>query len=179
MSNTVDIKNLKVAKRYAHALVESGIDCIDKVVSDMNLLDELIFKNEDLKTFFLHPVVSLKDKKETIEKAFKDKISEISFNFIETLLDENRFGIFRTILEVFIKETERIKNMQRVEVVSAVDIDEEEKEKLTKKLSEKLNKEVILKYNLDGTILGGIVVKVEDKVVDLSLKAKFENLKKI
>lgn len=179
MSNTIDIKNMKVAKRYAHALVESGIDCIDKVVSDMNLLNELIFNNEDLKTFFLHPVVSLKDKKETIEEAFKDKISETSFNFIETLLDENRFGIFKTILEVFIKETEKIKNMQRVEIVSAVNIDEEEKEKLAKKLTEKLNKEVILKYNLDDTILGGLVVKVEDKVVDLSLKAKFENLKKI
>ena len=170
---------MKVAKRYALALAESSIDCIDKVTSDMNLVNELIFQNEELKTFFLHPVVSLKDKKEAIEEAFRDKIDNITYNFIETLLDENRFLIFRSILDLFIKESEKIKNMQRVEVISAVDIDEEEKEKLINKLTEKLNKKVLLNYNLDESILGGLVVKVEDKVIDLSLKAKFENLKKL
>ena len=179
MNNSVDIKNLKVAKRYALALAESSIDHIDKAVEDMKLVNELIFQNEELKTFFMHPVVSLKDKKETIEAAFKDKLDTSSFNFIETLLDESRFGIFRTILEVFIKESEKIKNKQRVEVISAVDIDEEEKQRLTAKLNEKLNKDVLLNYNLDDSILGGLVVKIEDKVIDLSLKAKFEELKKL
>ena len=179
MNNTLDIKNLKVAKRYALALVESAIDDIDNVKKDMNLIQDSVFKNEELKTFFLHPVVSLKDKKETIEEAFKDKIGQTSFNFIETLLDENRFGIFNTILEVFIRESEKIKNMQRVEIISAVEVEDEEKEKLSQKLSEKLNKEVILNYNLDESLLGGFVVKIEDKVIDLSLKNKFENLKKL
>ena len=179
MKNSIDIKNIKVAKRYALALAESSINDIDKAVSDMKLVDELIFQNEELKTFFLHPVVSLKDKKETIESAFKDKLNESSFNFIETLLDESRFGMFNTILEVFIKESEKIKNKQRVEIISAVEIDEEEKEKLKQKLNEKLNKDVLLNYNLDEEILGGLVVKIEDKVIDLSLKAKFEELKKL
>lgn len=179
MKNSIDIKNIKVAKRYALALAESSINDIDKAVSDMKLVDELIFQNEELKTFFLHPVVSLKDKKETIENAFKGKLNEASFNFIETLLDESRFGIFNTILEVFIKESEKIKNKQRVEIISAVEIDEEEKEKLKQKLNEKLNKDVLLNYNLDEEILGGLVIKIEDKVIDLSLKAKFEELKKL
>ena len=148
MKNSIDIKNIKVAKRYALALAESSINDIDKAVSDMKLVDELIFQNEELKTFFLHPVVSLKDKKETIENAFKGKLNEASFNFIETLLDESRFGIFNTILEVFIKESEKVKNKQRVEIISAVEIDEEEKEKLKQKLNEKLNKDVLLNYTL-------------------------------
>ena len=42
-----------------------------------------------------------------------------------------------------------------------------------------LNKDVLLNYNLDDSILGGLVVKIEDKVIDLSLKAKFEELKKL
>ena len=179
MNKTIDIKNLKVAKRYAIAFAQSSINEIDKTVSDLKLIDEAIFQNDELKTFFLHPVVSLKDKKDTIEVAFKNKISEKSFNFVETLLDENRFSIFRTILDVFIKESEKIKNLQRVDVISAVDIDEEEKYKLRLKLIEKLNKDVLLNYELDNEILGGLVVKVEDKVIDLSLKAKFEELKKL
>ena len=179
MNKTIDIKNLKVAKRYATAFAQCSINEIDRTVSDLKLIDEAIFQNDELKTFFLHPVVSLKDKKDTIESAFKNKISEKSFNFVETLLDENRFSIFRTILDVFIKESEKIKNLQRVDVISAVDIDEEEKYKLRLKLIEKLNKDVLLNYELDNEILGGLVVKVEDKVIDLSLKAKFEELKKL
>ena len=178
MNKTIDIKNLKVAKRYATALAESTIDCIDKTIDDMNLLNVSIFQNEEVKTFFLHPVVSLKDKKEAIEEGFKDKISDTTLNFVQTLLDENRFIIFKTILELFIKETEKIKNLQRVEVISAVDMENEERERLSKKLSEKLNKNVILNYSLDSSILGGLVIKIEDKIIDLSLKAGFENFKK-
>ena len=179
MNNSVDIKNLKVAKRYALAFAESSISDIDKAVSDMKLIKELIFENEELKTFFLHPVVSLKDKKDTIEEAFKSKLSGTSFNFIETLLDESRFGIFNTIYEVFLKESERLRNIERVEVTSAVEIEEKEKTKLVDKLKEKLSKNIFINYNLDEEILGGLVVKVEDKVIDLSLKTKFENLKKL
>ena len=179
MNNSIDIKNMKVAKRYATALAESSIDQIDRTVEDMKAVNELIFQNEELKTFFLHPVVSLKDKKDTIESAFKDKISDTTYNFIGTLLDENRFNIFRTILEVFIRESEKIKNMQRVEIVSAVEVEEEEKQRLVTELSTKLNKNVLLNYNLDKEILGGLVVKIEDRVVDLSLKAKFEEMKKL
>jgi len=58
-------------------------------------------------------------------------------------------------------------------------MDDEDKEKLKQKLNEKLNKDVLLNYNLDSEILGGLVVKIEDKVIDLSLKAKFEELKKL
>ncbi len=173
-----DIKNLKTAKRYARALSEISINILDEVESDLKSVDEIIFNNDSLKAFFLHPVVSLKDKKETIEEAFQGKINPVVYNFIQTLLDENRFSIFKTIFEVFKLESDKIKNKQRVEVISAVDLDEAQKKKLQEKLNSKLNKESILTYRLDEDILGGIVVKFDDKVIDLSLKTKFEHLKK-
>ena len=170
---------MKVAKRYAAALIESSNDFLDEVLENLKLVDELIFQNNELKTFFLHPVVSLKDKKDVIDSVFKGKINEITYNFLGTLLDENRFIIFRSILELYKKQTEKIKNMQRVQVVSAVGLDEDAKNRLEEKLAEKMKKQVILNYDIDETIIGGLVVKIEDKVLDLSLKRKFENLEKI
>ena len=55
---------------------------------------------------------------------------------------------------------------------------EKYKKELEEKLNEKLNKEVILNYEQNEDILGGLVVKIEDKVIDLSLKTKFDNLRK-
>ncbi len=177
MKRNIDIKNLKTAKRYALALAQSAIDNIDEVNNNLALVDDVIFNNADFVNFFSHPIVSLKDKKDTVKETLEGKISEISLNFINTLLDENRFNIFRTIFEQFKKEVDEIKNKQRIDVTSAIELDEDQKKDLIEQLTKKLNKDVILNYEEDEEILGGLVVKYEDKVLDLSLKAKFDQLK--
>ena len=178
MNKNIDIKNLKIAKRYSQALAQSAKDNIDEVLYNLKTINEAIFDNQELKTFFLHPVISLKDKKETLKSTLENKVDDLTLNFIETLLDENRFSIFRTILELFKKEADIIKNKQEVEIISAVKINDDYKKQLEEKLKQKLNKDIIPNYNLDENIIGGLIVKIEDKVVDLSLKSKFEALKR-
>ncbi len=179
MNKNIDIKNIKVAKRYALALAQSADKDIDEVFDNINSINDVIYENEQFRTFFLHPVVSLKDKKEAVRVAFDGKVNKISLNFVETLLDENRFSIFGTIFELFKKEVDTIKNKQRVEVKSAVEIKEETKARLVEKLSKKLNKDIILDCETDKSIIGGLIIKIEDKVIDLSLRTKFETLKNI
>ncbi|MBQ8636179.1 ATP synthase F1 subunit delta [bacterium] len=178
MIKNIDIKNLKTAKRYAQALSQSSIEIIDEINRDLALIDEVIFSNSDFMNFFSHPIVSLKDKKDTLKETLHDKINEKTLNFLEILLDESRFNIFKTIHEVFKEEVDILKNKQRVHVTSAINLDENEKEKLKNKLIEKLQKDVILNYEENKDILGGLVIKYEDKVIDLSLKTKFDEIRK-
>ncbi len=178
MNKNIDIKNLKIAKRYSHALAQSAENNIDEILNNLKAINEVIFENADLKTFFLHPVISLKDKKETLKNALENKINVLTLNFIETLLDENRFQIFRTIYELFKKEANIIKNNQEVEIISAVNINENLKKQLEEKLKTKLNKNIIPNYTQNENIIGGFIIKIEDKIIDLSLKNKFETLKK-
>lgn len=174
----IDIKNLKTAKRYAIALKQSALDSICEVLENLESVNEIIFNNSSFKAFFLHPNISLRDKKELIAQSFEGKINPVTYNFLQTLLDENRFSIFNTILELFKNEVDLIQNKQRVEVISAVDLDENQKQRLQEKLSEKFNKEAIINYFEDKNILGGLVIKFEDNVIDLSLKTKFEKIRK-
>lgn len=174
----IDIKNLKTAKRYALALKQSSGDSICEILENLESINEIIFNNSSFKAFFLHPSISLKDKKEALFETLNGKINPITFNFLLTLLDENRLSIFNTILELFTQEVDLIQNKQRIEVISAVDVDENQKQRLQEKLSQKLNKEAIITYNKDNNILGGLVIKYEDKIIDLSLKTKFENIRK-
>ena len=97
MKKSLDIKNLKVAKRYAKALIEASVDKIDDVSNDLELINDSIFKNDSFRMFFSHPVVSLNDKKETIKETFQNKITDVALNFVITLLNEGRFNIFSTI----------------------------------------------------------------------------------
>lgn len=177
MNKNIDIKNLKTAKRYALALIKSENIDLDKICADLSLINEVIFENKDFTTFFLHPVVSLKDKKTILKETLVGKIEETTLNFLELLLDENRFNIFKTIFEVFKDEVNKIQNRKNIEIISAVNLDDEQKEKLKKKLDEKLNKDVILNYTKDENIVAGLVIKLDDKVVDLSLKSKLKSLR--
>lgn len=178
MNKNIDIKNLKVAKRYANALSQSAIDNIDEIADDMALIREAIFENEDFINFFSHPIISLKDKKGTLFETLEGKINEKTLNFLNTLLDEGRFNIFKTIYESFKEDVDNIKNKQRVYVTSAIALSDNEKEKLKNKLSEKLKKDIILNFEENKEILGGLLIKFGDKVIDLSLKTKFNNLRK-
>jgi len=178
LNKNIDIKNIKTAKRYAQALSQSAVDNIDEINENLALVDEVIFSNADFMNFFSHPIVSLKDKKDTLNETLSNKINERTLNFLNTLLDENRFNIFKTIYELFKKEIDSIKNKQRVYVTSVITLDDKEKEKLQNKLNEKLQKEVIISYEENKDILGGLLIKFEDKIIDLSLKTKFDDLRK-
>ncbi len=173
-----DIKNLKPAKRYSNALLESAGDLRDEILSDLDKINEIFNNNVEFQMFFKHPSVSLKDKKETLKDIFQNKINPKTFDFLNVLLDENRFDIFNSIYNVFKTDIQILKNQQNVFVTSAVELDEDEKEKIKQKLALKLNKEVILSCLKDEDILGGLIIKINDNIIDLSLKTKFDNLKK-
>jgi len=174
----LDTKNLKIAKRYALALIEATKDKVDLVCNNLATIENAISENEDFKNFLLHPIISLKDKKDVVEEIFNSKVDKEVLNFLLILLEENRFNIFQTIFEVYKKEADVIKNIQRIEIVSAVEIEEKLKNKLEETINKKLNKKVILNYEEQKEIIGGLIVKFEDTVVDLSLKTKFDKLRK-
>ena len=178
LSKNIDIKNTHVAQRYANALKECSMDCIDEIREDLKVVLDGIFNNDELKAFFNHPIISLADKKDTIRQTLEGKINNITLNFLETLLNENRFGIFNTIYVLYIKETDKVKNRQQVEVICAQEPTDEQKNKLWDKLNRKLSKETQITYIKDEDIIGGLIIRIEDNVIDLSLKNKFEALRK-
>lgn len=174
----VDIKNLAAAKRYARALANTARENIDEIEKDLASINEILFNNESFRTFFTHPNISLKNKKETFKEAFEGKINPISYNFFQTILDEGRISIFQTIFELFKKEVNLIKNRCEIEVISAIELDEAQKTNIQNKLNEKFQKEALINYSKDEAIIGGLIVKFDDRVIDLSLKTKFETLRK-
>ena len=76
------------------------------------------------------------------------------------------------------EDLDKINNIQRVEVVSAIELDDNSKQKIIDKLQHRLQKNVIAQWQTDEEIIGGLVVKINDDVIDSSLKNKLENLSK-
>ena len=94
------------------------------------------------------------------------------------MIDKNRFYELNQIVEAYSCEVDEIHNVKRVEVISAVEISDDRKQRLVEKLQNKLQKTVIPNWNVDKDIIGGLIIRIGDDVVDNSLRNKLENLSK-
>lgn len=180
MAQFTSIKNLKPAKRYAEALMELSCDTLsyDKIYEDLNFVLNTISQNQDLADFLNSPPVSKTDKKDVLDKIFKGKIEEPILSFLFLLNENSRLGILRDIFSAFKNFIDEEKNIINADIISAVELNEVQKQNLVSKLQNKTGKAINPEYKLDNTIMGGFIIKINDTVIDLSLKNRIENLKK-
>ena len=91
-------------------------------------------------------------------------------------MNKAKFNEFQEIKEEYEHILDEVNNIKRVEVISAVPLTDEHKSRITEKLKNKLNKEVIPSWIEQPEIMGGLVIKIEDDVIDSSIRKKLENL---
>lgn len=177
----MNTKNTLIAQRYADALVRIARDgklTFEKISKDLNLIKEILGQSKDLQAVLINPVVSVDDKKEIINKVFSNEIDVLIINFLKLLTDKNKFGIFEDVLEAYNKAIDSVNNIKKVSVTSAVTMPEDSKNRLKQKLEEKLKANVVLDLNINKDIIAGLVIKIDDNVIDMSLKHKLEDLSK-
>lgn len=177
----VNTKNSIVADRYSNALVrlvQEGRISYEKISEDLVNIKETLSKSKDLAEFLENPIISADDKKEIINRIFSSEVDALILNFLKVLIDKNRFITFYEIYESYSKTVDSIKNISRVNVVSAVQIPDDAKARLKEKLEYKLKKSVILDLDIDSNIIAGLIIKIGDDVIDMSLKHKLEDLSK-
>ena len=170
-----------VSKRYAQALVElqnAGVITSDEILKDLKTISDTLKSSPDLNEVLSNPVIGIDDKKDIVDEIFKDSISLTVKNFVKVLIDKNRFSAFKYIVYAYEHELDLIKGLERVEVISAVEMKEDAKNRLKQKLEEKLKKSVMINFEQDAEIIAGLVIRIGDSVIDNSLRHKLEDLSK-
>ena len=171
-----------VAKRWALALMELAQE--DENISKEDILDDLheiaetINSSEKLSNVINNPSISTEEKQIVLCKLFQNSIMPIVYNFLFALNLRKRVSIISEIAVEFEKELERVKNIARVNVTSAIELNEERKEQIKVKIAEKLSKEVIVNWGVDSNIIAGLIFKIDEMIIDNSIKHKLEDLSK-
>ncbi len=176
-----NIKHILIAQRYSDALVEIAKDgklTYSKISTDLELVKNTLSQSKDLDEFLVNPITSIEDKKEIIDRVFSGEIDGLIVNFLKVLIDKNRFSVFGEVLNAYNKALDRVNNISRIQVVSAVEMTEDAKNKLKEKLETKLKKNVVIDLEINPEIIAGLVIKMGDNIVDVSLKHKLEDLSK-
>lgn len=168
-----------VGRRYAQALFEvaSEKNNLDAIEEDLKGILSVIEKEKELQRVLYHPQVTAEKKKELINKIFEAKISKEVQNFLNLIIDKHRETYLSEIVAEFTKMANVARNIVDGEVVSAIKLDESYKEELVKVLNRLAGKDVKPKYKVDPSLLGGMVIRIGDKVIDGSVKNKLKTLR--
>ena len=175
-------KSELAAKRWAKALMELAQE--DSNISKSDILEDLrevamnINASDELSNVINNPSIPTEEKQIVICKLFQNKVMPVVYNFLYVLNLRKRLNIIDEIADWFEKELEDLNNIVRVSVTSAIDMDEERKKSLKAKISSKLNKDIIVNWEVEPDIIAGLVMNINETVVDNSIKHKLEVLSK-
>lgn len=168
--------NKSIARRYAEAFfaIAQENNKIDAFQEELSLVVRTIADNPDLKTFMLHLLVPPAEKKSIASKLFTGKISDITMNFINLVIDKRRTAYFEAILQEYIVMADESRNILKAELVSAKPVTNDDVAEIEKAFSSVTGKTVKLNLTVDPSLIGGVKVRVGDRVIDASVKKKLQ-----
>lgn len=167
-----------IAKRYAKALFEiaKGHGIVNEVEQDISALWAQLQSEKDLLKLLSHPMIPISEKVKLLHRYFEGSIGELAMRFTELLLRRGRISQLGHIISVFKELADEWRGVLYVEVKSAIELTEDEIERIRGWASRMWNKRIIIRTQVDEDIIGGLVIKVGDKLLDLSIKGALDDI---
>lgn len=171
-----------VEKRYAEALVDIAAQAaaLDEYQQQLGTIAGLFGGQPEFRVFLLNPEVKSEDKKRAIKSIFSGKIENELFNFLMLLIDKGRIGYLKGISREFEKLADERKNVLNMTIISALPLDKDQIDQISEKYRKLYNAySVKAVVETDKGLIGGVKVKIGDKVIDGSVKGRIEGLKEL
>lgn len=169
----------EIARVYARSLFEVALegDKIDVVKEQLGQFAEALDDNRELTVFFFSPYFSTQEKKDGLD-GMLDGADPVVQNFLELLVEKHRMpAIFRLRREYDRLWGEENKLLP-VQITSAVELDPATIERIGREIGEQTGRKVELESSVDPDVLGGIVLRVGNSILDASIRTRLENLRK-
>jgi len=168
-----------VAERYAGALFgiaqEKGL--MEKIEEELRGVLEALDASADFKKVFYHPQVPATVKKEIVKEVVGGQVGTYTLNFINVLLDARREVFFKEIVREYTRLVNETRNVVEVAVTSAVEVPAVYKDELKAALARATGKDVQVAYETRPEILGGLVIRIGNRVIDTSVARQLERLR--
>lgn len=172
-----------VSKTYGEALfeaaMESGGDKAGELLEEISGIREILAANPQFDELMKHPGIPKQEKLRVVDNVFRGRVSEELVNFLEIIVSKERYGELPAIFDYF---TDRVKEQKRIGVAyvtTAVELTAGQKNAVRARLLETGGyREMEMHYRTDPSIIGGMVIRIGDRVVDSSIRTKLDGLTK-
>ena len=173
------MKKDSLIQNYAVALFNNAEigNIQDKIFEEITFINDVIEGNAKIKDLLSSPIVNKTDKIELINSLMKNvKANQITENFLLLLIKNSRTSILPNIVEFYNKLLNESKNIKIVQIISANKLKPTEQKWVKSNIEKELNQEVKLNFELDPTIIGGIIIKYDSILQDYSIKGSLDKI---
>ncbi len=168
-----------VSKVYGEALYEiaASAGTQKELMDEIRSLQLIILSNPDFDKMMLHPGIPKQEKLETIDKVFKGRVSDTLAGFLRTVADKERYAYLDSIFQYYIAKVKENEGIGIAYVTSAAPLNDKQKDDVMKKLLETTEyKSMEMHYDTDPALIGGMTIRIKDRVVDSSVRTKIDKL---
>ena len=169
----------EIAQVYARSLFEVASEQgkLDVVKPQLDEVAQALHEHRELAVFFFSPYFSSEETKDALHKAIQDADPRF-VNFLEALIERHRMPVIFRIRADFDRMWEDEHALLPVVLTSAVELDEETVRSIGDRVGEQTGRTVELSSQVDPDILGGIVLRVGNFILDASIRSRLEQLRK-
>ena len=169
----------EIASVYARSLFEDAQEQnkLDKVRDELGEFADALNDSRELQVFLFSPYFSTKEKSEGLDKAISGA-DDTTLNFLRLLIEKHRMPVIFRVRAEFDQLWEEENKLLPVTVTSAVELPKETVKQIGDRIAEQTDRKVDLQSKVDPDILGGIVVRVGNSVLDASIRNRLENFRK-
>ncbi len=173
--------NSTYARRYSQAAFKIALEEkeLNRWQSDLRRIASLV-KDEALFALLENPEVSFDDKAKVLSERLGD-INPLALKLVYVLVTKGRLGMIGDIADEYQRLVDNyrgIEGAEVAEVTTALPLDDEDKLRLAQRLTSIFGKPVVLKPKVDSSLIGGIIIRVGDKLIDGSIRSKLVALKR-
>ena len=170
-----------ISKTYGEALFELAVEenKTEIMLEEINGMKQVFFENPEYLKFLNHPRISGEEKVKTTESIFEGRIEKELIGFLNIIITKGRTENLPEILDYFLDRVKEFKGIGVAHVTTPFELKEEKKEAICKKLLATTNyKEMEMHYSVDEKLLGGMQIRIGDRVIDSSIQTKLNQLQK-
>lgn len=166
---------------YGDALFELALErnALDSIAEQVDVLAQAFAENPELLKLLNHPKINKEEKVSVIENIFKGRFSDDIVGFLVIIVEKDRGAEIDGILNYFQAKVREYKKIGVARVTSAVELSVGQKQRVEEKLLQQTSYESFqVEYSVDASLIGGMVIRIGDRVVDSSIRTKLDNMTK-
>jgi len=168
-----------VGSRYAEALyaIAEREKSVDAIEQELIAVDAVVRENRDLQKVLYHPRITSEDKKSVLSELLSGKVSQVTMEFLNLLVDRQREQFLSVIVEYYVNLANKARNITEARITSAIELTADEQKALAALLDKITGKKVETSFNVDPSLIGGVVVRIGDRVIDGSIRTRLATLR--
>ncbi len=169
----------KITTRYAKAIFQLAQEnnLLGRIKEDFDLIKQILDLDE-FEDLIKSPIIPVSQKQAAITDVFKAKVHEYTLDFLLLVTENKREAYLKLMIMDFYQLYKKALGITEVHLTTAIDLDKKQKQQFIDILKKALNTQIDLNQKTDPQIIGGFILRVEDKLLDMSVASQLKQIKK-